>query len=104
MRGSRTGRPIMALFDLVGRRWALRVLWEISQAGVPLTFRALQARCADVSSSVLATRIRELRAAGLLERRDRGYALTVLGESLLVTLQPLQDWAETWASVSPARP
>ena len=88
----------MALFDLVGRRWALRVLWEVAQADAPITFRALQARCADVSSSVLATRIRELRAAGLLARREGGYALTTLGKSLLLNLRPLQDWAETWAA------
>ncbi|HJV56497.1 MAG TPA: transcriptional regulator, partial [Methylomirabilota bacterium] len=29
VRGSRTGRPIMALMDLLGRRWALRVIWEL---------------------------------------------------------------------------
>ena len=25
VRGSRTGRPIMALLDLLGRRWSLRI-------------------------------------------------------------------------------
>ena len=29
VRGSRTGRPIMALLDLLGRRWTLRILWEL---------------------------------------------------------------------------
>jgi len=33
VRGSRTGRPIMALIDLLGRRWALRVVWELRTAG-----------------------------------------------------------------------
>ena len=28
VRGSRTGRPIMVVLDVLGRRWALRVLWE----------------------------------------------------------------------------
>jgi DNA-binding HxlR family transcriptional regulator len=38
--GSRSGRPIMALLDLLGRRMALRILWELSCADAPLTFRA----------------------------------------------------------------
>ena len=29
VRGSRTGRRIMALLDLLGRRWTLRILWEL---------------------------------------------------------------------------
>ena len=34
VRGSKTGRPIMALLDLLGRRWALRVLWELRNGPV----------------------------------------------------------------------
>ena len=46
-RGSRTGRPIMALLDLLGRRWSLRILWELREA--PLTSRALRtAECAGL--------------------------------------------------------
>jgi DNA-binding HxlR family transcriptional regulator len=51
----------MALFDLASRRWTLRVLWELFEADEPLTFRALKARCADMSSSVLTRRMAELR-------------------------------------------
>ena len=29
VRGSATGRPLMAAMDLLGRRWALRILWEL---------------------------------------------------------------------------
>ena len=96
-RGSATGRPIMALLDLLGRRWALRVLWEL-RAGEPLTFRELQARCSEVSSSVLNDRLRELRGAGIVEaERGRGYSLTPEGSRLLEDLAPLDDWARRWA-------
>jgi DNA-binding HxlR family transcriptional regulator len=88
----------MAALDLLGRRWALRVLWELSQADTPLTFRALQERCADVSSSVLATRIRELRSAGIVARSTGGYELSDLGRLLLERLAPLQAWADDWAA------
>jgi DNA-binding HxlR family transcriptional regulator len=95
VRGSRSGRPVMALLDLLGRRWALRVLWELR--GGALAFRALQQRCDGMSSSVLNQRLAELRAAGIVERSAGGYGLTGEGERLLDELEPLQAWAERWA-------
>jgi DNA-binding HxlR family transcriptional regulator len=96
VRGSRTGRPIMAALDLLGRRWALRVLWELRHG--PQSFRALRARCDEVSPTVLNQRLAELRASGIVEHAPgSGYALTAGGESLLAALTPLRDWAERWA-------
>ena len=100
VRGSRTGRPVMAILDLLGRRWTLRVLWELRGDAVP-TFRTLQARCDGVSSSVLATRLAELRDAALAERADDGYRLTPQGRALLDTLAPLERWAATWKPAEP---
>jgi DNA-binding HxlR family transcriptional regulator len=95
VRGSTTGRPLMAALDLLGRRWALRVLWEL-QAG-PLGFRALQAACDGMSSSVLRDRLRELSAAALVEQTaDESYALTALGADLRTALAPLSRWAQRW--------
>lgn len=98
VRGSSSGRPIMALLDLLGRRWAMRVVWELREG--PLPFRALQERCEGVSSSVLNERLRELREAGAVERGDGGYALTGEGRRLLEAFGPLNEWAERWASRS----
>jgi DNA-binding HxlR family transcriptional regulator len=97
VRGSTTGRPVMALLDLLGRRWALRVLWELrDDAG--LTFRELQARCGGISSSVLNDRLRELRDAGIVAAgSDDGYALTGEGRRLLDVLAPVDAWAKRWA-------
>jgi DNA-binding HxlR family transcriptional regulator len=101
VRGSATGRPIMALLDLLGRRWALRVLWEL-RGGESLTFRELQARCAEVSSSVLNDRLRELRAAAVVTAQPgHGYSLTREGSQLLKDLAPLDDWAKRWARRTP---
>ncbi len=95
-RGSTTGRPIMALLDLLGRRWSLRVLWELQDGA--LTFRALQAACDRVSPTVLQQRLKDLRAAGLVVHDDgRGYALTEAARRLQPNLMALQDWAEDWA-------
>jgi DNA-binding HxlR family transcriptional regulator len=95
VRGSATGRPVMALLDLLGRRWALRVLWELRGPAVP-TFRELQARCGGVSSSVLAERLRELGEAGIVRHGGDGYALTAQGRDLLTRLAPLDEWATRW--------
>lgn len=90
----------MALLDLLGRRWALRVLWELRDG--PLTFRELRARCEEVSPSVLSTRLAELRDAGIVERLEGpGYALSADGEALLAHLVPLDLWARRWSRRSP---
>jgi DNA-binding HxlR family transcriptional regulator len=95
VRGSHTGRPIMALLDLLGRRWALRVIWELRHG--PLSFRELQRRCGSISSSVLNQRLAELRAAGALERGEQGYALSAEGRRLLELYPQLEAWAQRWA-------
>ncbi|WP_198675888.1 winged helix-turn-helix transcriptional regulator [Kribbella monticola] len=95
VRGSTTGLPIMAAMDLFGRRWALRVLWEL-RAG-PLGARALLAQCEGMSSSVLYQRLRELTASGIIAPSTDGYELTRLGAALSQALQPLNEWANTWA-------
>ena len=88
----------MALLDLLGRRWALRVLWELRDGSTP-TFRELQTRCGGVSSSVLSDRLRELRDAGIVDARGGGgYGLTAEGRSLLAVMAPVDDWAKRWAS------
>jgi DNA-binding HxlR family transcriptional regulator len=99
VRGSSSGRPIMALLDLLGRRWALRTVWELRDE--PLIFRALQERCGGVSSSVLNQRLGELRAAGILDNGEGGYALTAEGRLLLEAYGPLDAWAERWAARTP---
>ena len=94
VRGSRSGKPVMALLDQLGRRWALRVIWALRQG--PLNFRALQAEC-GVSPSVLNQRLAELRQALLIESGDAGYQLTALGTDLLELFAPVSRFAERWA-------
>ncbi len=95
-RGSRSGRPIMALLDLLGRRWSLRILWELR--AVPLTSRALRAACDEASPTVLQARLSELREAGFVELLPAGgYGLTALGRELEQTFLPLHRFAERWS-------
>jgi DNA-binding HxlR family transcriptional regulator len=95
VRGSRTGWPIMVLLDLFGRRWTLRILWELRDRS--LTSRALRAACDEASPTVLNERLKELREAGFIELAPaNGYGLTELGRELLETLLPLHRFAERW--------
>ncbi len=97
VRGSQTGRPIMALLDLLGRRWALRVIWELRASR--LSFRALQEACGGVSPTVLNERLRELRESGLLDSAGAlGYGLTPLGRELIEQVLPLVAWSARWAA------
>jgi DNA-binding HxlR family transcriptional regulator len=95
VRGSKTGHPTMALLDLLGRRWALRILWELNET--PSNFRDLQHRCDSMSPSVLNQRISELREAGIVETSLDGYRLTAEGSDLLRLLAPLSRWSKRWA-------
>ncbi len=91
VRGSQSGRPIMALLDLLGRRWALRLVWELRDRR--LSFRDLLELLAG-NSGALNTRLKELRHAGIVDHRDGlGYGLTPEGEKLLASLSPLHHWA-----------
>jgi DNA-binding HxlR family transcriptional regulator len=96
VRGSHSGRPVMALLDLLGRRWTLRLIWELREEA--MTFRALQERCDDVSPTVLNQRLADLRASLIVEHHAHGgYALTAEGKQLFAALLPLAEWAERWA-------
>jgi DNA-binding HxlR family transcriptional regulator len=96
VRGSRTGRPIMVLLDLLGRRWTLRILWELREG--TLTSRALREACDDASPTVLQARLADLRQAGFVELVPAsGYRLTETGKELNGTFLPLYKFAERWS-------
>ena len=84
-----------AAIELFHRRWTLRILWELREG--PVTFRALQTACAELSSSVLNVRLAELREAQLVQHAaGAGYALTEWGVELLQAMRPMIKWATRW--------
>jgi DNA-binding HxlR family transcriptional regulator len=88
---------MLALLDLLGRRWALRILWELRVA--PASFQALQQRCDSMSTSVLSQRLAELREAQLVEKEPNGeYTLTEHGSRLLARLDGIDQWTQEWAN------
>ncbi|MCG8552565.1 MAG: helix-turn-helix transcriptional regulator [Desulfobacterales bacterium] len=95
VRGSSSGSPLNALFDLLGQRWALGVLWYLGDGSS--TFRKLQERCGGVSPSVLNRRLKELRDAEIVIRTLDGYVLTERGKELRSFIVPLAKWSENWS-------
>jgi DNA-binding HxlR family transcriptional regulator len=87
---------MLALLDLLGRRWALRILWELRSE--PASFQALQQRCDSMSTSVLSQRLSELREARLIDKDgDGSYTLTEHGARLLSQLDGIDEWTQQWA-------
>jgi DNA-binding HxlR family transcriptional regulator len=95
VRGSKSGAPIMALFDLLGRRWAMGIVFQLSDE--PLPFNELQKRCDSISPTILSSRIKDLCESNLIEKTLKGYALTAQGKELYSILEPFNDWSVKWA-------
>ncbi len=94
VRGSTTGKPIMALLDLLGRTWALGIVWHLSKS--TLSFNQLQHNCEKISPTLLTTRLKELQFTQLIEKTVQGYKLTPLGEELFTLIEPMGAWAKVW--------
>ena len=87
----------MVALDLLGRKWALRILWQLKD-GEKKSSRVIQAECEITSPNVLTNRLRELREANIVALEvGGGYRVTREGMALLKALEPLAAWADQWA-------
>lgn len=90
-------RPIVALIDILSKKWVLRMLWELQQG--PSTFRALQTRCGDISPTTINQRLKDLKEVNLVtSSTTEGYALTETGYQLIELFDPINDFAKQWHS------
>lgn len=94
---SKAKSAVSQLFDLLESRYALRVLWALKD-GHPQTFRLLQDSVGGVTPNTLNTRLKELRAAGLIDHGGSGYSLTKVGLDLLKRLNDLQAFSNKWVA------
>jgi len=93
--------PLARAAEVLGQRWNLLVIRELLLG--PQRFADLRRRLSGISTSVLAARLAELEASGVLERRElpppaarEVYALTAHGESLRPILGGLARWGLHW--------
>lgn len=87
---------VIQLFDLLESRYAMRVIWALSD-GHPQTFRLLQDSVGGVTPNTLNTRLKELRAARLVDHSGNGYRLTSQGTELARRLAEVQQFAGKWS-------
>jgi len=78
-------------FDLVANTWNPVVLWALRHG--PRRHGELRRTIGGISAKVLTETVRRLEFDGLVERRDGGYALTPLGETLLAPIEGFGRWA-----------
>ncbi|MDX6607207.1 MAG: hypothetical protein QOD14_1747 [Solirubrobacterales bacterium] len=85
-------RPVESVLDLLGRRWALRLIWELRRS--TLQFSELRRRT-GISPSVLSARLGDLVDADVVERDPgRRYRLSGRGRELARLLYEINRWAE----------
>ena len=100
--GKRSYRQNCALArtgDLIGERWTLLLIRDLLIG--PRRFKDLSGSMKGMGSNLLATRLRELEAAGIVERQPlesggRVYALTVRGRALEPAVLALVRWGLTY--------
>jgi DNA-binding HxlR family transcriptional regulator len=85
--------------ELLGRRWSAAVIRATMEW--PARFTEIRGSVDGLSARLLAERLRELEAAGLMERRElRGgaveYRLTPKGEALSRVVSEIEAWVESW--------
>ena len=86
--------------ELVGRRWSAAVIRAALEG--PVRFTEIRSSVPGLSARLLAERLRELEAAGVLERRERPgggvteYRLTEKGAALVRVVRELEAWADDW--------
>jgi DNA-binding HxlR family transcriptional regulator len=95
--GAKENAAVGQLLELLEARFALRVLWALKD-GHPQTFRLLQDSVGHITPNTLNTRIKELRAAGLLIHDGKGYVVTAMGADLLKRLNDLPAFAGKWST------
>jgi DNA-binding HxlR family transcriptional regulator len=97
--------PIAASLEVVGERWSLLVIREISLG--KHRFSEI-ARGTGAPRDRLSARLSALVDAGVLERRPystapprSGYHLTAAGKDLMPVLQALLQWGNRWLTEEP---
>lgn len=92
--------------DIVGERWTLLIIRELITG--PRRFKDLLAGLPDISTNLLAERLKSLEQQGMLHRRtlpppagSTVYELTSLGKALEKTLLELGKWGSQFVPPSP---
>ncbi|MBC8073767.1 MAG: helix-turn-helix transcriptional regulator [Deltaproteobacteria bacterium] len=84
--------PIARALDAVGERWALLIVRELLLG--PVRYGQLLEALPSMGTKVLAERLKELAARGLIDSSADGYRLTERGEALRPVIAALAAWGQ----------
>jgi DNA-binding HxlR family transcriptional regulator len=91
--------PIVRAVEVIGERWTLLIVREMLVGAT--RFNELARGLPGLSRGLLSRRLRQMEAAGLLERREDGYVLTAAGEDLRPLVFGLAEWGARHAFGNP---
>ncbi|WP_328821763.1 winged helix-turn-helix transcriptional regulator [Nesterenkonia haasae] len=94
-------RRLAGIMEIVGKRWSSGILLALGLGAE--RFTEIEHRVEGLSGRMLNVRLRELEAAGLLERHVEPtvpvtirYKLSERGMELLKSMQPMAQYARRW--------
>jgi DNA-binding HxlR family transcriptional regulator len=90
--------PVARTLDVVGERWTILILRDLFLKG-PRRFQDFQESLAGVAPNTLSVRLKDLEAAGFIERKVYSehpprleYHLTEKGKSFGPVMRALREW------------
>ena len=91
--------PISRALEVLGERWSLLIVRDLLVGTT--RFNDLARGLPGLSRSLLSRRLRQLEAAGIVERLDGDYLLTEAGRELRPIVFGLGEWGARWAFADP---
>ena len=105
----RSGCPITNSLDLLGDKWTLLVIRDLVLG--KKRYQEFMASSERIASNILADRLKQLEASGLVTRRAYQqnparyeYVLTEKGEGLKPVLRALVAWGKAYFSITKVTP
>nr|WP_251179093.1 helix-turn-helix domain-containing protein [Adlercreutzia agrestimuris] len=94
--------PVETTLHFIGSKWKVLILRDLL-ANEPLRFKELQKSIGSISQKMLTEKLREMEAAGLVNRKVYAevpprveYSLTSLGRTLEPVLEAMWTWGESY--------
>jgi DNA-binding HxlR family transcriptional regulator len=91
--------PVVRACEVLGDRWTLLIARDMVLGS--RRFNELARGLPGLSRALLATRLRQMEAAGIIVRGDGGYDLTPAGRALETIVMDFADWGARYAFGDP---
>lgn len=93
--------PLNYAMSIIGGKWKMQIICALNNKG-KLRYNELRRKLGGISNTVLASALKELEEAGLVERTEYlevpvrvEYSSTAKCDTLMPVLEQLSDWGES---------